>query len=88
MYSRYCEKRRFKVEIVSFNDGEHGGYKEIIASVQGEGAYGALKFESVGHRVQRVPATESQGRVHTSACTIAIMPEVPESEAIEINPLI
>lgn len=86
MYSRYCEKRRFKVEIVSCNDGEHGGYKEVIANVQGEGAYGVLKFESGGHRVQRVPATESQGRVHTSACTVAIMPEIPESEAIEINP--
>jgi peptide chain release factor 1 len=86
MYSRYCERQRFKVEIVSCNDGEHGGYKEVIASVQGEGAYGMLKFESGGHRVQRVPETESQGRVHTSACTIAIMPEVPESEAIEINP--
>ncbi len=86
MYNRYCEKRRFKTEIISFNDGEHGGYKEIIVSVQGDGAYGVLKFESGGHRVQRVPATESQGRVHTSACTVAIMPEVPESEAIEINP--
>lgn len=86
MYSRYCEKRRFKVEVVSCNDGEHGGYKEVIANVQGEGAYGVLKFESGGHRVQRVPATESQGRVHTSACTVAIMPEIPESEAIEINP--
>ncbi|WP_306522414.1 peptide chain release factor 1 [Rheinheimera sp.] len=86
MYSRFCEKKRWKVEIVSSNDGEHGGYKEVIASVQGEGVYGTLKFESGGHRVQRVPATESQGRVHTSACTVAIMPEVPESEAIEINP--
>lgn len=86
MYSRYCEKRRFKVEVISCNDGEHGGYKEVIASVQGDGAYGVLKFESGGHRVQRIPATESQGRVHTSACTVAIMPEIPESEAIEINP--
>jgi peptide chain release factor 1 len=86
MYSRFCEKKRWKVEIVSCNDGEHGGYKEVIASVQGEGAYGTFKFESGGHRVQRIPATESQGRVHTSACTVAIMPEVPESEAIEINP--
>jgi peptide chain release factor 1 len=86
MYSRFCEKKRWKVEIVSSNDGEHGGYKEVIASVQGEGAYGTFKFESGGHRVQRIPATESQGRVHTSACTVAIMPEVPESEAIEINP--
>lgn len=86
MYSRYAESRRWKLEVVSANDGEHGGYKEIIVSVQGEGAYGTLKFESGGHRVQRVPATESQGRVHTSACTVAIMPEIPESEAIEINP--
>lgn len=86
MYSRYAERRRWKLEVVSSNEGEHGGYKEIIASVQGEGAYGTLKFESGGHRVQRVPATESQGRVHTSACTVAIMPEIPESEAIEINP--
>ena len=75
-----------RLEVISASDGEHGGYKEIIASVQGEGAYGTLKFESGGHRVQRVPATESQGRVHTSACTVAIMPEIPESEAIEINP--
>ncbi len=86
MYSRFCERKRWKVEIVSCNDGEHGGYKEVIASIQGEGAYGILKFESGGHRVQRVPATESQGRVHTSACTVAIMPEAPENEAIEINP--
>ena len=86
MYSRFAEKRRWKLEVISASDGEHGGYKEIIASVQGEGAYGTLKFESGGHRVQRVPATESQGRVHTSACTVAIMPEIPESEAIEINP--
>jgi peptide chain release factor 1 len=86
MYSRFAEKRRWKLEVISASDGEHGGYKEIIVGVQGEGAYGTLKFESGGHRVQRVPATESQGRVHTSACTVAIMPEVPESEAIEINP--
>ncbi|MGI5308634.1 peptide chain release factor 1 [Rheinheimera sp. WS51] len=86
MYSRFAEKQRWKLEVISANEGEHGGYKEIIASLQGEGAYGSLKFESGGHRVQRVPATESQGRVHTSACTVAIMPEVPESEAIEINP--
>ncbi|MDX3773842.1 peptide chain release factor 1 [Chromatiaceae bacterium AAb-1] len=86
MYSRYAESKRWKLEVVSASEGEHGGYKEIIASVQGEGAYGTLKFESGGHRVQRVPATESQGRVHTSACTVAIMPEIPENEAIEINP--
>lgn len=86
MYSRFAEKQRWKLEVISANEGEHGGYKEIIASLQGEGAYGSLKFESGGHRVQRVPDTESQGRVHTSACTVAIMPEIPESEAIEINP--
>ncbi|WP_333608097.1 peptide chain release factor 1 [Arsukibacterium sp.] len=86
MYSRFAERQRWKLEVVSASDGEHGGFKEIIASVQGEGAYGTLKFESGGHRVQRVPATESQGRVHTSACTVAIMPEIPEADAIEINP--
>lgn len=86
MYSRYAENKRWKVEVMSANDGEHGGYKEIIAHVTGEGVYGSLKFESGAHRVQRVPETESQGRVHTSACTVAILPELPESEAIEINP--
>jgi len=75
----------WRVEVMSANEGEHGGYKEIIANVSGEGAYGVLKFESGGHRVQRVPETESQGRIHTSACTVAVLPEVPESEAIEIN---
>ncbi|WP_019674924.1 peptide chain release factor 1 [Arsukibacterium perlucidum] len=86
MYSRFAERQRWKLEVISASEGEHGGFKEVIVSVQGEGAYGVLKFESGGHRVQRVPATESQGRVHTSACTVAIMPEIPESEAIEINP--
>ncbi|RUO65628.1 bacterial peptide chain release factor 1 (bRF-1) [Pseudidiomarina planktonica] len=86
MYSRYAENRGWRVEIVSSSDGEHGGYKEIIAHVSGQGAYGRMKFESGGHRVQRVPETESQGRVHTSACTVAVLPEVPEAEAIEINP--
>ncbi|MGL6117491.1 PCRF domain-containing protein, partial [Plesiomonas sp.] len=71
MYSRFAEARRWRVEVISFNDGEHGGYKEMIAKISGEGVYGVLKFESGGHRVQRVPATESQGRIHTSACTIA-----------------
>lgn len=85
MYSRYAETQRWKLEIVSANHGEHGGYKEIIVNVVGDGAYGILKFESGGHRVQRVPETESQGRIHTSACTVAVLPEVPESEAIEIN---
>ncbi|AUH00696.1 peptide chain release factor 1 [Pectobacteriaceae bacterium CE70] len=86
MYSRYAESCRWKVEIMSASDGEHGGYKEVIAKVIGEGAYGQLKFESGGHRVQRVPATESQGRIHTSACTVAVMPEVPEAELPEISP--
>ncbi|WP_166425532.1 peptide chain release factor 1 [Paraglaciecola sp. 20A4] len=85
MYSRYAESRRWKVEVVTMNDGDHGGYKEIIANVIGDGSYGVLKFESGGHRVQRVPETESQGRIHTSACTVVVMPEVPESEAIEVN---
>ncbi|MBN7822016.1 peptide chain release factor 1 [Bowmanella sp. Y26] len=86
MYCRYAEGRRWRVEIVSANEGEHGGYKEVIANVIGDGAYGVLKFESGGHRVQRVPETESQGRIHTSACTVAVLPELPESEAITINP--
>jgi len=85
MYSRFAETSGWRVEVMSANEGEHGGYKEIIANVSGEGAYGVLKFESGGHRVQRVPETESQGRIHTSACTVAVLPEVPESEAIEIN---
>ncbi|MFP2770701.1 peptide chain release factor 1 [Oceanisphaera sp. KMM 10153] len=86
MYSRYAEQQRWRVEIVSANEGEHGGFKELIARIEGTGVYGQLKFESGGHRVQRVPETESQGRIHTSACTVAVMPEVPEAEAIEINP--
>ncbi|MEM6159563.1 peptide chain release factor 1 [Erwinia sp. P6884] len=86
MYSRYAEARRWKIEVMSVNEGEHGGYKEIIAKVIGEGAFGRLKFESGGHRVQRVPETESQGRIHTSACTVAVMPELPEAELPEINP--
>lgn len=86
MYTRYAESRRWKVEVMSANEGEHGGYKEVIAKVVGEGAYGRLKFESGGHRVQRVPETESQGRIHTSACTVAVMPEVPEAELPDINP--
>ena len=86
MYSRYAEARRWKIEVLSANEGEHGGYKEVIAKVIGDGAYGRLKFESGGHRVQRVPETESQGRIHTSACTVAIMPELPEAELPDINP--
>lgn len=87
MYSRFAEARRWRVEVVSYNDGEHGGYKEMIAKISGDGVYGVLKFESGGHRVQRVPATESQGRIHTSACTVAILPEVPEAEIPDINPI-
>jgi len=85
MYSRYAETQRWKVEIVSASDGEHGGYKEVIARIVGEGAYSKLKFESGAHRVQRVPATESQGRIHTSACTVAVMPEMDEVADIAIN---
>ena len=85
MYSRFAERQGWRIEIVSSNEGEHGGYKEVISRVSGESVYAALKFESGAHRVQRVPATESQGRVHTSACTVAVMPEAPELETIEIN---
>ncbi|HAT8521548.1 peptide chain release factor 1 [Vibrio vulnificus] len=85
MYSKFAEKRGWRIEVMSANEAEHGGYKEMIAKVNGDGAYGFLKFESGGHRVQRVPATESQGRVHTSACTVAIMPEIPEAEIPEIK---
>ena len=86
MYSRYAETKGWRVELISANEGEHGGYKEVIVNVIGDGAYGVLKFESGGHRVQRVPETESQGRIHTSACTVAVLAELPESQAIEINP--
>ena len=86
MYTRYAEKRRWSVEILSASEGEHGGYKEVIARIEGAGAYSRLKFESGTHRVQRVPATESQGRIHTSAATVAILPEMDEIEDIEINP--
>ncbi|EAQ32076.1 MULTISPECIES: peptide chain release factor 1 [Idiomarina] len=86
MYSRYAEQHGWRVSTVSANEGEHGGYKEVIAQLSGDGVYGRMKFESGGHRVQRVPETESQGRIHTSACTVAVLPEIPEAEAIEINP--
>ena len=85
MYARYAERQRWKVETISANPGEHGGFKEIIARVEGAGAYSKLKFESGTHRVQRVPATESQGRIHTSAATVAILPEMEEIEDIEIR---
>lgn len=86
MYSRYAERQRWKVEVLSANEGEVGGYKEIIAKIEGQGAYSKLKFESGGHRVQRVPDTETQGRIHTSACTVAILPEVDEVSDVVINP--
>ncbi|WP_439295147.1 peptide chain release factor 1 [Lonepinella sp. BR2882] len=86
MYSRYAESKRWRIETLSANESEQGGYKEIIVKISGDGVYGQLKFESGGHRVQRVPKTESQGRIHTSACTVAVMPELPESELPEINP--
>ena len=86
MYSRYAERQRWQTEVINESPGEHGGYKEIIVRLIGQGAYSRLKFESGGHRVQRVPETESQGRIHTSACTVAVMPEVSEVEAIDINP--
>ncbi|WP_282178184.1 peptide chain release factor 1 [Vibrio nereis] len=85
MYSKFAEKKGWRIEVMSSNESEHGGYKEMIAKVSGDGAYGVLKFESGGHRVQRVPATESQGRVHTSACTVAVMAEIPEAEIPEIK---
>ena len=86
MYARYAERKRWSVEVLSASEGEHGGYKEIIARIEGAGAYSRLKFESGTHRVQRVPATESQGRIHTSAATVAILPEMDEIDDIDINP--
>lgn len=85
MYSRYAETQGWRVEILSQNEGEHGGFKEIISLVSGQGVYSKLKFESGAHRVQRVPETEAQGRIHTSACTVAVMPEADEMEEININ---
>ncbi|HUO07224.1 MAG TPA: peptide chain release factor 1 [Phycisphaerae bacterium] len=85
MYRRYCEQKRFKWEVLDFSPGDAGGFREIVVNIKGEGAYRALGFESGGHRVQRVPATETQGRIHTSAATVAVLPEADET-AIEINP--
>jgi peptide chain release factor 1 len=86
MYLRYAEQQGWKVEEISASEGEHGGYKELILRVVGDGAYARLKFESGAHRVQRVPETESQGRIHTSACTVAVLPEAEEVDAIVVNP--
>ena len=86
MYQRFAERKGWQTEIISESLGEHGGYKEVILRVSGRDVYSQLKFESGTHRVQRVPETESQGRIHTSACTVAIMPEVEEVDAIDINP--
>ena len=85
MYTRFAETQNWKMEILNERHGDHGGYKEVIARVDGENAFGKMKFESGAHRVQRVPQTESQGRVHTSACTVAILPELDDIEAIEIE---
>jgi len=86
MYSRYAERQGWQVEVLSESAGEHGGYKEIISRIAGRGVFSRLKFESGTHRVQRVPATEAQGRIHTSACTVAILPELDEVEDVALNP--
>ncbi len=86
MYSRYAERQGWRVEFMSESPSELGGYKEVVLRIDGDGAYGRLRFESGGHRVQRVPATESQGRIHTSAATVAVMPEPDEAATIELNP--
>ena len=86
MYTRYAERQGWRTEIVSESQGDAGGYKEVVIRIVGEGSYGKLKFESGGHRVQRVPATETQGRIHTSACTVAALAEPDEAQAVQINP--
>ena len=86
MYTRYAESQRWQVELLSASEGEHGGYKEVITRISGPGVYGRLKFESGAHRVQRVPRTEAQGRIHTSAATVAVLPEIEDEAAIEIAP--
>ncbi|MDH4073156.1 MAG: peptide chain release factor 1, partial [Gammaproteobacteria bacterium] len=85
MYSRYAEQMRWPIEVLSAREGEHGGYREIVSRISGNNIYGKLKFESGAHRVQRVPATESQGRIHTSACTVAVLPVPDEIEEVDIN---
>jgi len=86
MYTRYCERRGWKTELISESPSELGGYKEVVLRIAGDHVYGDLRFESGGHRVQRVPATETQGRIHTSACTVAVLPEPDEAQAVQINP--
>jgi peptide chain release factor 1 len=86
MYQKYAESQGWKTDIISQSHGEHGGFKEIIILMEGQGAYSKLKYESGTHRVQRVPQTESQGRIHTSACTVAILPEIEAIQSIDINP--
>src|SRR5690606_12890235 len=86
MYTRYAERRRWQVELISESPSDLGGYREVILRIVGEGAYSRLKFESGGHRVQRVPETEAQGRIHTSACTVAVLPEADEIEDVVLNP--
>jgi len=86
MYSRYAESQRLAVELMSESPGEHGGYKEVVLRIAGSGAFSRFKFESGTHRVQRVPATEAQGRIHTSACTVAILPELDEVDEVVLNP--
>jgi peptide chain release factor 1 len=86
MYLRFCERQGWRTEIMSESPAELGGYKELVLRIEGEQAYGSLRFESGGHRVQRVPATESQGRIHTSACTVAVMPEPDEAAEVTLNP--
>ena len=86
MYTRYFANQSWRVEVISESPSELGGYKEVVIRIEGAGVYGALKFESGGHRVQRVPATETQGRIHTSACTVAVLAEPDEEQAIQINP--
>jgi len=85
MYSRYAEQQGWQIEVLSMSEGEHGGFKEIISRVVGDGAFSRLKFESGAHRVQRVPKTEAQGRIHTSACTVAVLPEADDVEDIDIS---
>jgi peptide chain release factor 1 len=86
MYLRYCERQGWRTEVMSASDAELGGYKELVLRIEGERVYEQLRFESGGHRVQRVPTTESQGRIHTSACTVAVMPEADEAEEVQLNP--